>query len=67
MEDFSRVEVFEALQDLVDDVLLVDLLEDVGSDDGVEVDLHRIEDEIDVSVILSANHIQQSDDVLVAR
>ena len=66
MENISGVEIFETLQDLVNDVLLVDLLEDVGPDDGVEVDLHRIKYQIYVSVILGPNHVQKSDYVFMS-
>jgi hypothetical protein len=38
----GRVHVLERLEQLVDDVLLVDVLQDVGPDDGVQVRLYTI-------------------------
>jgi len=38
------VEVFESLEKLVDDVLFVDFLKDLGSDDMVKIGFHEIED-----------------------
>ena len=66
MQQVRRVHKLQALQVLVDDVLLVDVLKDVGSDDGMQVCVHEVEDEVDVAIIFSSNHILQSDDVLVA-
>lgn len=57
--------VFQALQHLVDDILLVDVLEDVSSDYRVQVSIHEIEDQVDVSVIFSSNYILEPNDVLV--
>lgn len=44
----------------------MDTLEEVGSDDRVQIGLHKVEDEIQVFVILGADDGEQSDDVLVA-
>jgi len=35
------VHVLEGLEELVDDVLLVNVLQDIGSDDGVEIRLYK--------------------------
>jgi hypothetical protein len=60
------VHVLQALQDLIDDILLVDVFEDVGSDDGVEVSVHEVEHQVDVSVIFRPDHILKTNDVLVS-
>ena len=65
MKDVGTVHVLEGLEELVHGVLLVDVLEDAGPDDGVEVSLHVLEDQVDVPVIVSLQHVQQLDDVLV--
>ena len=57
--------VLQALENLVDDVLFVDVFEDIGPDDGVQISVHEIEDQVDVAVVFSADHILQSDYVLV--
>ena len=54
-----------AFENLVDNILLVDVLKDVGSNDCVQIRVHEVEHEINVSVIFSTNHVLQSNDVLV--
>jgi len=63
----AGVAVEQRLEALVHDELLVHRLEDVGADDGVEVGLHVVEDEVDVLVVLRLQHVLQPDDVLVPR
>ena len=58
--------VFQALEDLVDDVLFVDVLENVGSNDGVQICVHEVEHQVDISVVLGSDHVLQSDYVFVA-
>ena len=55
----GAVHVLERLEQLVHDVLLVDLLQDVGPDHCVQVCLHVVKDKVDVLVILSLDHVQQ--------
>ena len=43
----------------------MDLLEDVGADDGVQVRLHVLEDQVDVAVVVRLEHVGGRDDVLV--
>ena len=66
MKQVGGVHVLQALQDLIDDILLVDVFEDVGSDDGVEVSVHEVEHQVDVSVIFRPDHILKTNDVLVS-
>lgn len=58
--------VFQTLKNLVNDVLLVDVFEDISSDDGMQVSVHEIEDEVNVAVIFRANYILESDDIFMA-
>ncbi len=51
---------------LVEDVLLMDGLHDVGPDDCMEVGLHEVEHQVDVLVVLSLEDVEQGDDVGVA-
>jgi len=66
VKQIGGVHVLQALQDLIDDILLVDVFEDVGSDDGVEVSVHEVEHQVDVSVIFRPDHILKTNDVLVS-
>mmetsp|Transcript_69371 Transcript_69371/g.187542 ORF Transcript_69371/g.187542 Transcript_69371/m.187542 type:complete len:334 (-) Transcript_69371:17-1018(-) len=65
MEHLARVHVLQRLQQLVDDVLLVNVLQDVGTDDGVQIRLHVVADEVDVQIIVRLQHVEEPDDVLV--
>ena len=56
----------KTFQVLVDDVLLVDVFEDVGSNDSMQVSVHEVEDEIYIAIVFSSDHILQSDYILVA-
>ena len=44
MQQVGGVHVLEALQALINDVLLVDVLENVGADDCVQIGVHEVED-----------------------
>ena len=57
--------VLQTLQDLVNNVLLVDVFENVGPDNRMQICVHKIKDKIDIAVILSPNHILESNYVLV--
>ncbi len=67
MQKICRVHILEALQNLIDDVLLVDIFEDVGTDNCMKIRVHKVEDQINISIVLGANYILQSDDVLMPR
>ena len=41
------------------------LLEDVGADHGVQVRVHELEDEVNVTVIVGLEDVPELDDVLV--
>lgn len=51
--------VLEGPEQLVHDVLLVDLLQDVGTNDCMQVCLHVLKHQVDVLVILSTQDIEQ--------
>jgi hypothetical protein len=51
---------------LVEHVLLVDGLHDVGPDDCVQVGLHEVEHQVDVLVVLGLEDVEEGDDVGVA-
>jgi len=65
MKEVGRVHVLEALEALVDDVLLVDIFQNVGSDDGVQVGVHEVEHEVDISIVLSSDYVLQPYNVFV--
>ena len=66
VQQISRMHELQALQVLVDDVLLVDVLEDVSSDDGMQVSIHEVKDQVNITIVFGSNHILKSDYVLVA-
>ena len=57
--------VLQALENLVDDILLMDVFEDVSSNDGVKIGVHKVEDEVNVAIVFSSDNILKSDNVLV--
>lgn len=66
MEKIGRVHVLQTLETLVNDVLLVYVLENVCSNDRVQVSVHKVEHEVDVAIVLGSDCVLQSNDVLVA-
>lgn len=65
MNDFGSVEVLEGLGYLIDDIADVHILEDVFSDDVVQVGLHELEYQVDISVVLRLDGFKQPDYVRV--
>ena len=45
----------------------MDVLQNVGTDDCMQIGIHEIEDQINVSVVLSTDNVLQADDILMAR
>ena len=45
----------------------MDVLQNVGADDCMQICIHEIEDQINVSVVLRTDNILQADDILMAR
>ena len=66
MQQVCRVHVLKAFKHLIDYVLLVDILKDVGADNCMEISVHKIEHEVDVAVVLCTDYVLKADDVLVA-
>ena len=65
MEELGCMQVLDGSCNLVNDVLLVLFFEDVLSDDGVQVDVHVLEDQVNIFVIVCLYDINKLDDVLV--
>ena len=57
--------VLQALEDLIHNILLVDVFEDVGSDNGMEIGIHEVKDQVDVSVVFRPDDILEPNDVFV--
>ena len=49
--------VFETLEALVNDILLVDVLEDVSPDNCVQIGIHEVENEVNISIIFCPDDI----------
>jgi hypothetical protein len=60
------VHVFQTLKHLIDNVLLVNIFENVGPNDSVQISVHKVENEVDVTVIFGANHVLKSDYIFVS-
>lgn len=58
--------VLEALEHLIDNVLLVNVFKDISADDCMEVSVHKIEDKVDIAVVFCADNVLKADDILVA-
>ena len=57
--------VLQTFQDLIDDVLFVDVLEYIGTNDCMQICVHEVEDEVNVAVVLGADDVLQSNNVFV--
>lgn len=65
VDELSGVDVLEAFEELVDDVLGVDGSEEFGPDDPVEVCFHELEDHVEVLVVVGLDDGEELDDVVV--
>lgn len=59
--------VLQAFQHLVNDVLLVNVLEDIGPNNSMQISVHEVKDEVNISVVLSSDYVLQSDNVFMSR
>lgn len=66
MEQVGGVHIFQTFDGLVNDVLLVDVLENVCSDNGVQICVHEVEYEVNIPIVLGPDYILESNDVFVA-
>jgi hypothetical protein len=66
VEQVSGVHILEAFQALVNNVLLVDILKDICSDNGMEICVHKVEDQVDIAVILSPHYVLETNDIFVS-
>ena len=58
--------VLQALEHLVDDILFVDVFQDVCADNRMQVSIHEVKKQVNVSVILCSNHVLEPNDVFMA-
>ena len=57
MQQIGRVQILQALKILVDDILFVNIFQDVGPNHCVQVRVHEIKHQVNVTVIFSPNYI----------
>jgi len=57
--------VLEALQALINNILFMDVFQNIGPDNSVQISFHEIKDKVNVSIVLSSNNILQSDNILM--
>ncbi len=67
MDDIGRVEVLHAPSNLIHDVAVVQILENLLADGVVKVGFHKFEDEIEVLVVVSFDHVVKFDYVRVVQ
>jgi hypothetical protein len=51
VDEVGRVHVVECIRELVGDVTFVLLFEQIFADEGVEVDVHQFEQDVDVTLV----------------
>lgn len=56
---------FQTLKDLVNNILFVDIFKDISSDDCMQVRIHEIKDNINISIVFGSDYILQSNDILM--
>ena len=66
MKQLGGVHVLETLKALVNDILFMNVLQNVGSDDRVQIRIHKIKHQVNISVVFRPNHILKPDDVFMA-
>ena len=49
--------VFQTLENLVYDVLLMYIFKYIGSDDSMKISVHEVEHQVNVSIIFSSDNI----------
>jgi hypothetical protein len=59
VEELRGVEILEGAEELVHDVALVDVLQNVGAQHGVQIGLHELEHEVNVALVLCLGHVEQ--------
>jgi hypothetical protein len=65
VDEVGAMQILQRLGNLIDDVFFVLLLEYVLPNNAVQVDLHVLEDKIDILVVLGSNDIVQFNYVLM--
>jgi len=63
MDQTCWVEVEEWFGHLIEDVLAVPLGKDVLADEGVQVNVHVLENKINIAIVLCTDDLLQLDDV----
>ncbi len=59
------MEVVNGLGDLINNEAFVFFLQNIFSYQGIEVDVHKLKDEVDVALVLCFDYFLQGDDVRV--
>lgn len=55
----------QTLQHLVDYILFVNVLKDVRPDNGMKVSIHKIKDQVNISIVLSSYDILETNNILM--
>ena len=57
MQQIGGVHVFETFQALVNDILLMNVLQNIRSNNRMQICIHEIEYEVDIPVVFCSYHI----------
>ena len=66
MKQVSRVHELEGFEHLVYNVLLVNLFQDVSSDNCMQIRIHKVKYQINIAVVFSPDNILQPDYIIVS-
>ena len=65
MQQICWVHVLKTLKALIDNILLVNILQNVCSNYGMQVSIHEVKDQVYISIILCPDNILESDDIFM--
>jgi isopenicillin N synthase-like dioxygenase len=57
VQQVGRVHVFKAFEALIDNVLFVNILKDICPNNCMQISVHKVENEVNVSVVLCPDDI----------
>lgn len=59
MKKLRRMQILQRTEELVHDVSLVDVLQNVGSENSMQIRFHILKHQIDILLIFGLGHVQQ--------
>ena len=65
MQHSSCVQVFQSLQELVHDILLMNFFKNVSTNHRVQIRVHELKHEVNISIIVSFEYVPELDDIFM--